>query len=80
MIRTCPEVWRAHLLPEKDGDKAHSEGSRNQGEAIESCALKMMLLTPGQHSSLQLIQVTAHIGASFFQNCHSSRGSGRGKS
>ena len=80
MIRTCPKVWRAHLLPEKDGDKARSEGSRNQSEAIELCALKVMLPTPGQQPSLQLTQVTAHIGSSFFRHCHSSLGSDRGKS
>ncbi len=80
MTRTCPEVWRTHLLPEKDGDNAHNEGSRKQSEAVESCTLEMMLLTPGQHPSLQLIQVTAHIGSSFFRTCHSSCGSDRGKS
>ncbi len=80
LIRACPKVRRAHLLPEEYGDNAHNEGSRNQSEAVESCTLEVMLLTPGQQPSLQLTQVTAHIGPWFFQSCHSSRGSGRGKS
>lgn len=80
MTRTCPEVWGTHLLPEKDGDNAQNESGRKQSEAVESCTLKMMLLTPGQQPSLQLTQVTAHIGPSFFQDRHSSRGSSRGRS
>ena len=56
----CSEAWRAHLLPEQDGDEANTENGHNQSKSVNNHTLIIMLLPSGQHSSTQLIQVSAH--------------------
>jgi hypothetical protein len=49
----------AKLVPEEEGNTAHAEGDHNQNETVDSQAAETETLPPGQHSSLQLIQVFA---------------------
>lgn len=52
ILCVCPKVWRNGLLPNEGGNQAHNEDNGNQGEAIDSRTLGVVLLLSGKHSSL----------------------------
>ncbi len=56
---------RADLVSKQEGGKAHARGNGNYDKAADGGAVEMGPPSPGQHPSLQLVQVPAHADSSF---------------
>ena len=63
MVRYRPR--RPDLVPKQDGGKAQAGGDSSQNNAAHGRAPDAGSPSPGQHPSLQLVQVPAHPGSPF---------------